>query len=216
MNDKKLKEKEQKRAPGPKFQSALPEDYQIRRPSPTPLADILRASERPAEIAGPVNIATPAESASPANEVIRGRQFASPERWPEQGGQGGQRDHGRRGEITWRVHLANRKAGWYQFLNAMDLGPKYAKTAALRFCRDPKFTTEASRRPSFWRHIFRDALRAYAQLIDRAFAQYLLMHHDRYLVEQRGPDATFWRRRHAPNFHGEKNSPVSSLSKAFR
>src|ERR1700755_1751849 len=22
-------------------------------------------------------------------------------------------------EITWRVHLANRKAGWYQFINAM-------------------------------------------------------------------------------------------------
>ena len=36
------------------------------------------------------------------------------------------------GEITWRVHLANRKAAWYQFLNAMDLGPKYAKTAPLR------------------------------------------------------------------------------------
>ncbi|HEX8149856.1 MAG TPA: LodA/GoxA family CTQ-dependent oxidase [Pyrinomonadaceae bacterium] len=25
-------------------------------------------------------------------------------------------------EITWRVHLANRKASWYQFNNAMDLG----------------------------------------------------------------------------------------------
>lgn len=35
-------------------------------------------------------------------------------------------------EITWRVHLANRKAAWYQFLNAMDLGPKYAKTAGRR------------------------------------------------------------------------------------
>lgn len=35
-------------------------------------------------------------------------------------------------EITWRVHLANRKAGWYQFLNAMDLGPKYAIAAGLR------------------------------------------------------------------------------------
>src|SRR5215207_9884753 len=34
-------------------------------------------------------------------------------------------------EITWRVHVANRKAGWYQFQNAMDLGP-YAKTAAPR------------------------------------------------------------------------------------
>lgn len=35
-------------------------------------------------------------------------------------------------EITWRVHVANRKAAWYQFLNAMDLGPKFAMTAALR------------------------------------------------------------------------------------
>jgi hypothetical protein len=26
------------------------------------------------------------------------------------------------GEVEWRVHLANRKAAWYQFLNAMDLG----------------------------------------------------------------------------------------------
>jgi hypothetical protein len=34
-------------------------------------------------------------------------------------------------EITWRVHVANRKAAWYQFENAMDLG-KYAKTTALR------------------------------------------------------------------------------------
>ncbi|HEY6333807.1 MAG TPA: LodA/GoxA family CTQ-dependent oxidase [Blastocatellia bacterium] len=25
-------------------------------------------------------------------------------------------------QITWRVHVANAKAGWYQFLNAMDLG----------------------------------------------------------------------------------------------
>jgi flavin-dependent dehydrogenase len=46
----------------------------------------------------------------------------------------------------------------------------------------------------------RDALRAYAQLIDRAFARYLLMHHDRYLAEQRWPDEPFWRRRHAPDF----------------
>jgi len=34
-------------------------------------------------------------------------------------------------EISWRVHVANRKAGWYQFLNAMDLG-KFSMTAALR------------------------------------------------------------------------------------
>lgn len=35
-------------------------------------------------------------------------------------------------EITWRVHVANRKAAWYQFENAMDLGPKYAKTTSPR------------------------------------------------------------------------------------
>jgi flavin-dependent dehydrogenase len=46
----------------------------------------------------------------------------------------------------------------------------------------------------------RDALHAYAQLIDRAFAQYLLLHHDRYLAEQRWPHEQFWRRRHAPDF----------------
>lgn len=34
-------------------------------------------------------------------------------------------------KITWRVHLANRKAGWYEFLNAMDLG-EYAKKADYR------------------------------------------------------------------------------------
>ena len=36
------------------------------------------------------------------------------------------------GQVRWRVHVANRKAAWYQFLNAMDLGPKYAKTAGRR------------------------------------------------------------------------------------
>lgn len=46
----------------------------------------------------------------------------------------------------------------------------------------------------------REALRAYAHLIDQSFAQYLLMRHDRYLSEQRWPDAPFWRRRHAPDF----------------
>ncbi len=45
----------------------------------------------------------------------------------------------------------------------------------------------------------RSALSAYAQLVDRAFAQYLLLHHDRYLAEQRWPDGPFWRRRHAPD-----------------
>ena len=33
--------------------------------------------------------------------------------------------------IEWRVHLANRKAGWYQFNNAMDLGP-FSMTSAFR------------------------------------------------------------------------------------
>ena len=36
------------------------------------------------------------------------------------------------GEVAWRVHLANRKAAWYQFLNAMDLGSKYALVAPRR------------------------------------------------------------------------------------
>lgn len=31
--------------------------------------------------------------------------------------------------IEWRVHLANRKAAWYQFNNAMDLGP-FSMTSA--------------------------------------------------------------------------------------
>ncbi|HEY6187833.1 MAG TPA: LodA/GoxA family CTQ-dependent oxidase [Pyrinomonadaceae bacterium] len=35
-------------------------------------------------------------------------------------------------EITWRVHLVNRKAAWYEFRNAMDLGSKYAKTVSYR------------------------------------------------------------------------------------
>src|SRR5919202_5251424 len=34
-------------------------------------------------------------------------------------------------EITWRVHLANRKAGWYQFNNAMDWG-QYALESRYR------------------------------------------------------------------------------------
>ena len=34
-------------------------------------------------------------------------------------------------EITWRVHPVNSKAGWYQFINAMDLG-QFAKPAAER------------------------------------------------------------------------------------
>src|ERR1700694_5365947 len=34
-------------------------------------------------------------------------------------------------DIEWRVHIANRKAGWYQFNNAMDLGP-HAKDSQFR------------------------------------------------------------------------------------
>jgi flavin-dependent dehydrogenase len=43
-----------------------------------------------------------------------------------------------------------------------------------------------------------DALRVYERLIDRAFAHYLLMHHDAYLHEQRWPHELFWQRRHTP------------------
>ena len=43
-----------------------------------------------------------------------------------------------------------------------------------------------------------DALRSYEGLIDRAFAQYLLMHHDAYLHESRWSNELFWRRRHGP------------------
>lgn len=43
-----------------------------------------------------------------------------------------------------------------------------------------------------------DALLAYAQLIDRGFAQYLVLHRERYLTETRWPDSTFWRRRQVP------------------
>jgi hypothetical protein len=32
-------------------------------------------------------------------------------------------------EISWRVHVANRKAGWYEFNNAMDLGEYSMKSA---------------------------------------------------------------------------------------
>lgn len=46
----------------------------------------------------------------------------------------------------------------------------------------------------------RNAPHLYARLIDRAFAHYLVMHHDRYLAERRWPDSPFWRRRHAPAF----------------
>jgi flavin-dependent dehydrogenase len=47
-----------------------------------------------------------------------------------------------------------------------------------------------------------DALDAYAALIDRSFANYLLMRHERYLAERRWPHEPFWRRRHAPGTAG--------------
>ncbi len=46
----------------------------------------------------------------------------------------------------------------------------------------------------------RDALRTFAEIVDRTYARYLLMHHDRYLMERRWPNEPFWQRRHAPAF----------------
>jgi flavin-dependent dehydrogenase len=40
-----------------------------------------------------------------------------------------------------------------------------------------------------------DALRDYERLIDRSFAEYLLMRHDAYQQEQRWPHELFWTRR---------------------
>src|SRR6266516_2732202 len=42
-------------------------------------------------------------------------------------------------DIEWRVHLANRKAGWYQFNNAMDLG-SHAKESEFRNTSTPATT----------------------------------------------------------------------------
>ena len=41
-----------------------------------------------------------------------------------------------------------------------------------------------------------DAISRYSRLIDHAFAQYLLLHHEYYGLERRWPQQTFWRRRH--------------------
>ena len=46
-----------------------------------------------------------------------------------------------------------------------------------------------------------DALRVYERLIDRSFAEYLLMRHDAYRQEQRWPDELFWTRRHQPRIY---------------
>src|SRR3712207_2674126 len=49
-------------------------------------------------------------------------------------------------EITWRVHLANRKAAWYQFLNAMEdrkstrLNSSHANISYAVFCLKKKKT----------------------------------------------------------------------------
>ncbi len=45
-------------------------------------------------------------------------------------------------EITWRVHIANRKAAWYMFQNAMDLGP----IALEETLRNASVTGEARRK----------------------------------------------------------------------
>lgn len=43
-----------------------------------------------------------------------------------------------------------------------------------------------------------EALSTYARVIDRAYADYLLLHHNQYLSERRWMDEPFWRRRHTP------------------
>lgn len=42
----------------------------------------------------------------------------------------------------------------------------------------------------------REALLDHARLLDRTLAQYLVLAHDRYALEQRWPASAFWRRRH--------------------
>jgi flavin-dependent dehydrogenase len=59
-----------------------------------------------------------------------------------------------------------------------------------------------------------DALRVYERLIDRAFAHYLLMHHDAYLQEQRWPHELFWHRRHSPT-PGRHSSERDSAGSTF-
>ncbi|HEY0321931.1 MAG TPA: FAD-dependent monooxygenase [Pyrinomonadaceae bacterium] len=45
-----------------------------------------------------------------------------------------------------------------------------------------------------------EALPAYTRMIDRAFAQYLIMNYSYYALERRWPDKQFWQRRHKPKF----------------
>ena len=49
----------------------------------------------------------------------------------------------------------------------------------------------------------RSALLAYKKIVDRAYAQYMAMHCERYAFERRWADKLFWRRRHRSIFEGE-------------
>lgn len=55
----------------------------------------------------------------------------------------------------------------------------------------------------------RSALFAYGGLVDQTFAQYLIMHCDRYALERRWTDKPFWRRRQRPGFGKEIESEHS-------
>lgn len=48
-----------------------------------------------------------------------------------------------------------------------------------------------------------DALSTYATIINRAYADYLLLQHQQYLSERRWPESPFWRRRRAPTLSTE-------------
>jgi flavin-dependent dehydrogenase len=50
----------------------------------------------------------------------------------------------------------------------------------------------------------RHALSVYRRAVDQAYAQYLLLHHRYYRLEQRWPNESFWRRRHLPPVGDEK------------
>ena len=72
------KEKEPKREAGPKFKSVIPETFRIRR-TESPMAQILREAETPANIATPEESAGQEIIASPATEAVGARQIAAPE-----------------------------------------------------------------------------------------------------------------------------------------
>jgi flavin-dependent dehydrogenase len=57
-----------------------------------------------------------------------------------------------------------------------------------------------------------DGLGAYKRIIDRAFAHYLLMRRDAYLVERRWLTEPFWRRRQAPASAADVTSPGFTIS----